>query len=177
MHSWETMDDDMIDKEKGHAGETDPRLLAAELTEQEFLGDLKVYPHPGIDFLDAYRDAYPWSKLPTCPLICPKDGYILHYDPARRATPLVFLGYTGELVGVFENDNLTVDADHQSKGLGSELILAGFAQAPWKDLKDRKVTEAGAATLRRAYRLAKKVTRNAEDRGKNFDLKDAGSPK
>jgi GNAT superfamily N-acetyltransferase len=158
-------------------GEIDPRLLAAELTEQEFLGDLTVYPHPGIDFLNAYREAYPWSKLPACPLICPKDGYILHYDPACRATPLVFLGCKGELVGVFENDNLTVAEDHQRKGLGSELILAGFAQAPWKDLKDRKVTEAGAAALRHAYQLAKKVTRNAKDRGKNFDLNNAESPK
>jgi GNAT superfamily N-acetyltransferase len=52
-----------------------------------------------------------------------------------------------------------VDEGHQGKGLGSELILAGFAQAPWKDLKDRKVTEAGAATLRSAYRLAKEATK------------------
>ncbi len=147
----------MIDKEKGHAGETDPRLLAADLTEQEFLGDLKLHSHPGGDFVDAYRDAYPWSKLPSHPLIHPNEGYILHYDSAPRMTPLVFLEYKDELVGVFENDNLTVAEDHQRKGLGSELILAGFAQAPWKDLKDRKVTEAGAATLRRAYRLAKEV--------------------
>src|SRR5207237_1356444 len=41
--------------------------------------------------------------------------------------------------------------------LGPELILAGFAQAPWKNMKERKVTEAGAGALRSAYRLANEI--------------------
>jgi len=106
----------------------DARLLAAQLTEDEFVGELQIHEHTGIDFLDAYRGAYgaSFSQLPRHPLI--------------------------------ESDNLTVDEDHKGKGLGSELILAGYAQSPWKNLKGRKVTEGGAATLRKAYRLAKVVT-------------------
>jgi cation transport regulator ChaB len=48
--------------------------------------------------------------------------------------------------------------------LGAELILAGFAQAPWKDLKDRKVTEAGAATLRSAHQLASEAVKKTDDK-------------
>jgi GNAT superfamily N-acetyltransferase len=144
---------------------SDLRLLAAELTEDEFVGELQIHKHTGIDFLDAYRGDYgaTFSKLPCHPFIRPREGYTLHYDSARRKTPLVFLGYKGELIGVFESDNLTVDEDHQGNGLGSELILAGYAQAPWKSLKDRKVTEAGAATLRKSYRLAKEAAKERSD--------------
>jgi GNAT superfamily N-acetyltransferase len=143
----------------------DPRLLAAELTEEEFLGDLKIHPHPGGDFLDAYREDYAktFSKLPCHPLIHARDGYTLYYDSDRRGkSPLAFLGYKGELVGVFEGDNCTVDENHQGKGLGAELILAGYAQARWKNLPDRKVTEAGGKALLKAHRLAKEA---AEEKG------------
>ena len=104
---------------------SDLRLLAAELTEDEFVGELQIHKHTGIDFLDAYRGAYgpTFSKLPCHPLIRPREGYTLHYDSARRKTPLVFLGYKGELIGVFESDNLTVDEDHQRNGLGSDSAL------------------------------------------------------
>jgi hypothetical protein len=117
---------------------------------------LQIHPHPGGDFLDAYREC-PWLGLPSHELLCPCEGYVLHYDPKPRAAPLVFLAFEGELVGVFESDNLTVADSHQGSRLGPELILAGFAQAPWKDLKERKVTEAGAGALRSAHRLAKEV--------------------
>jgi GNAT superfamily N-acetyltransferase len=142
---------------------SDPRLLAADLTEEEFVGDLQIHEHTGMDFLDAYRDAYgaTFSQLPCHPLIRRREGYTLHYDSARRKTPLAFLGYKNELIGVFESDNLTVDNDHQGKGLGSELILAGYAQARWKNMKERKVTEAGAATLLKAYRLAKEAAKES----------------
>lgn len=145
----------------------DPRLFAATLTEQEFVGELLIHSHTGMDFLDAYRGVYAdtFSTLPCQPLIRPQEGYTLHYNPAQKR-PLAFLGHDGELVGVFEGDNCTVADDHQRKGLGSELVLAGYAQSPWKNLKNRKVTEGGAATLHRAYRLAKEA---AEERGEILD--------
>jgi hypothetical protein len=144
---------------------TDPRLAAAELTEQEFVGHLVVRPNPGGDFLDAYRDLYPtWSKLQSHALLHPKDGYTLYYDSTPKTTPLAFLGYKGVLVGVFESDNLTVNDEHQREGLGSELILAGFAQVQWKNMTNRKVTEAGAATLHKAYQLARETARQHDKR-------------
>jgi hypothetical protein len=135
----------------------DLRIKAAELTESEFLGNLEIYPHPGGDFLEAYRNADSWRNLPQHKLMEPRDGYVLHYESRPRSYPLVFLAFNGELVGVFESDNLTIDSSHQEKHLSRELILAGFAQAPWKSQQGRKVTEAGAAALRSAYRFARVV--------------------
>jgi hypothetical protein len=133
---------------------SDPRLRAADITEQEFVGDVEVHPHSGMDFIDAYKDM-PWAMLPAQSLIQPRDGYTLHYDPHPRPEPLVFLGCEGDLVGVFEHDNLTIKSEHQGKGLSRELILAGFSQAPWKNMKNRKVTEGGEKALRSAHRFAK----------------------
>jgi hypothetical protein len=86
---------------------------------------LKVHSHPGGDFLDAYREALSWGQLPSHDLLRPREGNVLHYDEGLRTDPLVFLAFKGELVGVFEADNLTVANEHQGKHLGPELILAG----------------------------------------------------
>ena len=69
-----------------------------------------------------------------------------------KAAPEVFLLFDDQLVGVFHGDTVTVDPDHRGRHLSRELILAGFAQAPWKN-KERKVTEAGKAALEGAYRF------------------------
>lgn len=140
--------------------EDDPRLKAAELSEHEFVGDLIVHSDNNADgLLDVYREIAPWTALPDQPLIEPREGYCLRYDPRTRREPLVFLVFRGELVGVFENDTLTIDPDHRARHLSRELILAGFVQAPWKDLKNRKVTEAGAAALRSAHKFARAANR------------------
>ncbi len=81
----------------------------------------------------------------------------------------MFLDFDGELAGVFESDNLTVDSSHQGKHLSRELILSAFAQAPWKNLQTRKVTEACAAALRSAYRFVKEVARQLNEPSITFE--------
>ena len=138
----------------------DPRLKAAELSEHEFVGDLIIHSDNNAEgLLDVYREMAPLTALPDQPLIKPREGYCLRYDLRPQRAPLVFLVFQCELVGIFENDTLTIDPDHRGRHLSRELILAGFAQAPWKDLKNRKVTEAGAAALRSAHEFARASSR------------------
>lgn len=134
---------------------TDPRLQAASLSESDFLGTLVVHPdNDAGEMLEVYRLESPWARLPDQPLIESRAGYTLRYLPKQRPEPLVFLVFESELVGVFEGDTMTIDSGHRGKKLSRELILAGFAQAPWRNKQDRKVTEAGEAALRSAYRFA-----------------------
>ena len=136
--------------------ENDPRLNAAELSEDEFVGHLIPHCDNNADgLLEVYRKVAPWNSLPDHPLIQPREAYSLRYDPHPRGEPLVFLVFQRDLVGVFENDTLIIDPDHRGAQLSRELILAGFAQAPWKNLKNRKVTKAGAAALRSAHKFAR----------------------
>ncbi len=138
---------------------SDPRLLqAAALSESEFVGTLVVHPDSDTgEMLEVYRMESPWDRLPDQPLIEPRTGYTLRYIPKQRLEPLVFLVFEGGLVGAFESDTLTIHFDHRGKKLSRELILAGFAQAPWNNKQDRKVTEAGEAALRSAYKFATEV--------------------
>ncbi len=62
----------------------DPRLRAAELTEDEFLGSLDIHNHAGMDFLDAYRGAYPWAELPRHTMIQPREGIFCTMIRARE---------------------------------------------------------------------------------------------
>src|SRR5437870_4999818 len=128
----------------------DPRLRAAELSEQEFTGTLEIYEDTNPEFLDVYPESS-WTTLPVQPLIEARDGYELRYKAALKYGPLVFLVFKGELMGVFHGDTLLIDPAHRGKHLSRELILAGFAQSPWKNPKDRKVTKAGQAALRSAH--------------------------
>lgn len=133
----------------------DPRLKAAELTEKQFVGEVLVHSdNDALGLLDAYVDL-PWNKLPPQALIEPKPGYTLHYSPPPPR--LVYLAHDGKLVGVFHDDNLTIDEDHRGLKLSRELILAGFAQVPWMDLKNRKVTNAGEAALRGAHKYVREI--------------------
>lgn len=136
---------------------TDLRLKAAELSEQEFTGTLHIHPDADVELLDIYREQSLWTNLPAKPLIEAREGYVLRYASGQRAAPLAFLVFENQLVGVFESDTLMIDPLHRKKHLSRELILAGFAQAPWKDLQNRKVTEAGAAALRSAHKFATEV--------------------
>lgn len=136
----------------------DPRLRAADLSESEFVGSIILHPDTGEDLLEVYREIAPWQTVPAQHLIEPRDGYELRCNPKLRSEPQVFLVFEGQLAGVFEGDTLTIGSDHRGLHLSRELILAGFAQAPWKDIKNRKVTAAGEAALRSAYRFACKMT-------------------
>lgn len=134
----------------------DPRLRAAGLSEQEFIGDLIIHSDNSADgLLEVYREDALWRRLSDQALLKAQHGYFLRYELQPQPEPVVFLVFKGDLVGVFHNDTLTIDPKHRGRHLSRELILAGYAQAPWKDMKQRKVTKAGAAALRSAYRFAK----------------------
>lgn len=136
----------------------DPRLKAAELSEPEFVGKVVLYEDIIIgaeELLDTYKHARLWKNLPEQSLIEARENYTLRYDPNFQGYPLVFLVYQGDqLVGVFEHDTIVIHPSHQRKHLSRELILAGFAQAPWKDLENRQVTESGKRALRGAHAFA-----------------------
>lgn len=134
----------------------DLRLSAAELTLEEFLGELHDkgdaagFPDEMIKLM---RKVSPWQDLPEHSLLIPLVGYSLRYDLAS-SNHKVFLVYESEIVGCFiETDSLIIHSEHQGNALGRELVLAAFAQKPWKN-PERKVTAAGRKTLERAYRLA-----------------------
>ena len=136
---------------------SDPRLKAAELSEQEFTGTLDLHQDTDADFLDIYREQTSWTNLPAKPLIKACEGYVFRYAPGLIAAPLAFLVFENQLVGVFAGDTLMIDSRHRGKYLSRELILAGFAQAPWKNLQNRKVTKAGAAALRSTHKFVTEV--------------------
>jgi hypothetical protein len=112
----------------------DPRLRAADLSESEFVGTLDLHPDNNADqLLYAYRSEFlSWAHFPVQPFLEPHAGYVLRYNPSPQPAPLVFLGFEDNLVGIFEHDTLAIDQSHRGKHLSGELILAGFAQTPWK---------------------------------------------
>jgi hypothetical protein len=110
-----------------NTSKTDPRLLPADLTEDDFVGELADPVDIFTDrLLEAYRQDGTWAhRRPHRPLLIPKEGYALRFDfpsPTRD----IFLEYRGELVGFFQNDSLVIDTAHQGKNLSFELILAGY---------------------------------------------------
>lgn len=141
---------------------TDSRLRAAELTEEEFLGTIERHSDTAVNLLDAYREWRSlWARLPDMPLMEPHDGYSLRYDSCSQLR-LVFLVCNDELVGVYHDDNFAMDPATPVKGLSHELILAAFAQVPWKNIPNRKVTNAGETALRRAHKFVRDIVRKLE---------------
>jgi GNAT superfamily N-acetyltransferase len=74
---------------------------------------------------------------------------------------------TGAPVAYKAGETLVVDPAHQRNGLGVELILRAYAEAPWPDYPELQVTEAGAKTLRKAHRVS--TERAYQDGKPNFE--------
>ena len=141
---------------------TDPRLSAAELDLEDFLGEIHdegdaIGSNGVIEFL---RKEVSWQHLPEHSLLFPLAGYSLRYN-LSSANHEVYLVHENEVVGCYiEIDSLIIHSEHQRKGLGPELVLAAFAQKPWNNPK-RNATAAGKITLERAYRLAQLAQQGA----------------
>lgn len=145
---------------------TDLRLSATDLKLEEFLGELHnegdaIFSDGMIEFL---RNEPSWQDVPEHSLLFPLHGYSLRYDLAS-ANHRVYLMHENVVVGCFmETDSLIVHSEHQGNGLGRELVLAAFAQKPWKNPK-RMVTAAGKKTFEGAYRLAQLAKQRAANDG------------
>ena len=134
--------------------QTDPRLAAADLTRKEFIGEIVDSGHatPFDDLVEEFRKIKEWTMLQEHQLLEPRDGYVLRYN-FPSDSHCVYLLHDNVMVGFFyETDTLFIHSEHRGKGLGKELILAAFAQKPWRDPK-RPVSIAGRKTLERAYSL------------------------
>jgi hypothetical protein len=139
----------------------DARLKAADLIANEFIGELEISGPAGFDLLEVLTSdqVERCRSLPIQPWLEPdkKDGYTLHFEFGPHEEPYVFAFLGSEPVGGMAfGDNITVKAEHQRRGIGKELCLAGHAQCSLKP-KPRKVTEEGAKTIRGAYELVCRV--------------------
>lgn len=135
--------------------QTDPRLDAANLTQEDFIGEMEYSgdASPADALVEALQNMNQRTKLHEHQLLEPRDGYVLRYN-VPSDSHCVYLLYNNKMVGFFhETDSLVIHSEHQGKGLGKELVLAAFAQKPWKN-PQRKVTSAGKRTLKSAYRFA-----------------------
>jgi GNAT superfamily N-acetyltransferase len=144
----------------------DPRLGAACLTLEEFVGRIEggsdIF-NPD-ELLALYQNEDFWAASPELPLLFPVSGYSLRCKVPSEAHE-VFLIHSRTVVGFFvETDSLVVRSDHQGKGLGSELILAAFAQKPWRS-PVRKASPAGQKALSKAHGLACEAQRSLQAEG------------
>ena len=134
----------------------DPRLNAANLTKEDFIGEIKDSgdASPSFDVLvEELQGMNGWTMLHEHQLLEPRDGYVLRYN-FPSDSHCVYLLHNNKIVGFFrETDSLVIHSEHQGKGLGKELVLAAFAQKPWKK-PQRHATSSGKRTLENAYRLA-----------------------
>lgn len=134
----------------------DRRLLAANLSLAEFVGDVRICGDASLG--DEFLEAFPhevWQSLPEHSLFQPMHGYSLR-ALVPSSSHAVYLIHEQALVGVFmETDVLVIHGDHQGNGLGKELVLLAFAQKPWRSIQARKVSNAGCKTLNRAHELAR----------------------
>jgi hypothetical protein len=145
----------------------DPRLSAADLALEEFVGSIVVCGDvfPGDEFLDTFPRKC-WESLPEHALLRPVDGYSLRAT-VPSTSHAAFLIHDQILVGIFmETDTLVLHGDHQGKGLGQELVLLAFAQKPWRSIQGRKVSDAGRKTLCRAHQLALASRQDAQTSGR-----------
>jgi hypothetical protein len=139
----------------------DERLKAADLTEEDFTGELELNGSASLDFRQILspEQIEACRSLPAQQWLDPanKDGYTLHFRFERLDEPRVFAFYGSTLVGgMAYGDNIAVDEEHGRRGIGAELCVAGHTQCPEKP-RPRKVTEAGEKTIRSAYRLVRRV--------------------
>jgi GNAT superfamily N-acetyltransferase len=135
--------------------QTDPRLDAANLTQEDFIGEIEDSgdASPSDELVEHLQKMNRWTMLNEHNLLEPCEGYVLRYN-VPSDSHCIYLLHDNEMVGFFhETDSLVIHSEHQGKGLGKELVLAAFAQKPWKK-PQRKATSAGKRTLENAYRLA-----------------------
>jgi len=138
--------------------QTDPRLYAANLTQEDFIGEIEYSGEasPSDELVEELQKVNGWSMLNEHQLLEPLEGYMLRYN-VPSDSHCVYLLHGSEMVGFFhETDSLVIHSEHQRKGLGKELVLAAFAQKPWKN-PQRKATSAGKRTLENAYILACRI--------------------
>ena len=144
--------------------QTDPRLDAAKLTQEDFIGEIDNSgdASPSDELVEALQEMNSWTMLHEHQLLDPREGYVLRYN-VPSDSHCVYLLHDNEMVGFFhETDSLVIHSEHQGKGLGKELVLAAFAQKPWKK-PQRKATSAGTRTLENAYRLARRAQQRLSD--------------
>jgi ribosomal protein S18 acetylase RimI-like enzyme len=133
----------------------DPRLDAANLTREDFIGEIEFSGDacPADTLVEELQRLNQWTMLHEYQLLEERDGYVLRYN-VPSDSHCVYLLHDNIMVGFFlETDSLVIHSEHQGKGLGKELVLAAFAQKPWKK-PQRKATSAGKKTLENAYILA-----------------------
>ena len=84
------------------------------------------------------------------------QGYVLHRIDDGSGN--VALKHNGELVGCYFSNLLAIRADHVGKSLGVPLVLAAVKGRPAPT--ERKVSELGDKTLRKAWRVANGIIDN-----------------
>lgn len=78
------------------------------------------------------------------------SGYALHRMKDSAAN--VLLTASGRIVGCYWNDILSIDDDHQSRGLSVPLILEAIKHRELP--KEQKLSAAGKAALKYAWEVA-----------------------
>ena len=141
--------------------QTDPRLKAANLTREDFIGEIEYSgdASPSDALVEELQKMNQWTMLQEHQLLEPRDGYVLRYN-VPSDSHCVYLLHDNIMVGFFhETDSLVIHSEHQGKGLGKELVLTAFAQKPWYK-PQRKATSAGKRTLKNAYSLVCQAQQN-----------------
>jgi hypothetical protein len=141
---------------------SDPRFKAADLSEEEFIGIMTEHPDSEpVGLLEPFMETNQWKAHSEHALIEPLEGYSLRYSPGAGDELDVYLLFHDELVGIYCGEMLFIEPGHRKQELGRELILAGFAQTPWKN-KVRKVTPAGKRSFEKAYRFVTETVRRLD---------------
>lgn len=121
-----------------------------KMTEGEFLcdGNRELHspkPTSPDDFLPLLQEVgYDYERN------LPNSAYELHR--VRNQPGDVVLVHSGHVVGLYVGDVLTIDGNHQGRGLSTPLVLSAIPHrsAP----TDRKVTDDGLRALRSAWKVA-----------------------
>ena len=135
---------------------SDPRLSAATLTLDDFLGTIQDEGDASMtdSVIESLRENPEWLQFDEHELLRPQHGYKLRYN-VPNDSHCAYLLFHGEMVGLFhETDSLIVHSEHWGNGLGKELVLAAFAQRRWTS-PSRKATAAGRKALEDAHKLAR----------------------